>query len=78
MGRILIIAVAVVMGALTVWFLVPAAPFAKVAEFQRRGVVHFHALIRVDGPSRLASAEDPFPVQTTLCRRPPRSATTAP
>jgi hypothetical protein len=23
--------------------------FAKVAEFQRRGVVHFHALIRVDG-----------------------------
>jgi hypothetical protein len=25
--------------------------FAKVAEFQRRGVVHFHALIRLDGPS---------------------------
>lgn len=24
--------------------------FAKVAEFQRRGVVHFHALVRVDGP----------------------------
>jgi hypothetical protein len=24
--------------------------FVKVAEFQRRGVVHFHALIRVDGP----------------------------
>jgi hypothetical protein len=24
--------------------------FAKVAEFQRRGVVHFHALIRADGP----------------------------
>ena len=24
--------------------------FAKVAEFQRRGVVHFHGLIRVDGP----------------------------
>ena len=24
--------------------------FAKVAEFQRRGVVHFHALIRFDGP----------------------------
>ena len=24
--------------------------FAKVAEFQRRGVVHFHALIRLDGP----------------------------
>jgi hypothetical protein len=24
--------------------------FAKVAEFQRRGVIHFHALIRLDGP----------------------------
>ena len=24
--------------------------FVKVAEFQRRGVVHFHALIRLDGP----------------------------
>ena len=27
--------------------------FVKVAEFQRRGVVHFHTLIRLDGP-------DPF------------------
>jgi hypothetical protein len=25
--------------------------FAKVAEFQRRGVVHFHAIIRLDAPS---------------------------
>jgi hypothetical protein len=24
--------------------------FAKVAEYQRRGVVHFHAIIRIDGP----------------------------
>ena len=24
--------------------------FAKVAEYQRRGVVHFHAVIRADGP----------------------------
>ena len=23
--------------------------FAKVAEFQRRGAIHFHALIRLDG-----------------------------
>ena len=23
--------------------------FAKVAEFQRRGIIHFHALIRLDG-----------------------------
>jgi len=26
--------------------------YAKVAEYQRRGVVHFHALIRLDGPRR--------------------------
>jgi hypothetical protein len=25
--------------------------YAKVAEYQRRGVVHFHAIIRVDGPA---------------------------
>lgn len=25
--------------------------FAKVAEYQARGVIHFHALIRLDGPS---------------------------
>jgi hypothetical protein len=25
--------------------------FAKVAEYQRRGVVHFHAIIRLDGPN---------------------------
>lgn len=24
--------------------------YAKVAEFQLRGVVHFHALVRLDGP----------------------------
>jgi hypothetical protein len=32
--------------------------FAKVAEFQRRGLVHFHALIRLDGP---ATDADPYP-----------------
>ncbi|WP_353681713.1 replication initiator [Microbacterium sp. 69-7] len=31
--------------------------FAKVAEFQRRGVVHFHAIIRLDG----IDPERPFP-----------------
>lgn len=31
--------------------------FAKVAEFQRRGVVHFHAIIRLDG----IHPELPFP-----------------
>jgi hypothetical protein len=35
--------------------------FVKVAEFQRRGVVHFHALIRLDGPG-----EDYQPPQTSL------------
>ena len=29
---------------------VATVQYAKVAEFQRRGVVHFHALIRLDGP----------------------------
>jgi hypothetical protein len=30
--------------------------FAKVAEYQRRGVVHFHAIIRLDGPAGPATA----------------------
>lgn len=30
--------------------------FAKVAEYQRRGAVHFHAVIRLDGPVGGASA----------------------
>ena len=29
--------------------------YAKVAEYQRRGVVHFHAIIRLDGPTGPAS-----------------------
>ncbi|NRD08858.1 replication initiator [Rathayibacter agropyri] len=32
--------------------------FAKVAEFQKRGLVHFHALIRLDGDAREG---DPYP-----------------
>lgn len=35
--------------------------FAKVAEFQRRGLIHFHALIRLDGPT---TPDDPFPRPT--------------
>jgi hypothetical protein len=35
--------------------------FVKVAEFQRRGVVHFHALIRLDGPG-----EDYQPPQVSV------------
>ncbi|SEK30928.1 replication initiator [Nonomuraea pusilla] len=36
--------------------------FAKVAEYQRRGVVHFHAVIRLDGPTGPTS---PPPAWTT-------------
>jgi hypothetical protein len=32
--------------------------FAKVAEFQRRGIVHFHAIIRLDGSAR---SDEPYP-----------------
>jgi len=32
--------------------------FAKVAEYQRRGLVHFHAVVRLDGPD---GPEDPPP-----------------
>jgi hypothetical protein len=35
--------------------------FAKVAEFQRRGIVHFHAIIRLDGP---ATATEAYPAPT--------------
>ncbi len=30
--------------------------YAKVAEYQRRGVVHFHAILRLDGPAGPATA----------------------
>jgi hypothetical protein len=30
--------------------------FAKVAEYQTRGIVHFHAVVRLDGPEGPASA----------------------
>jgi len=37
--------------------------YAKVAEYQRRGVVHFHAIIRLDGP---AGPADPPPAWVTI------------
>ncbi|CCH35228.1 replication initiator [Actinosynnema sp. NPDC047251] len=37
--------------------------YAKVAEYQRRGLVHFHAVIRVDGP---AGSTDPAPAWATV------------
>jgi hypothetical protein len=36
--------------------------YAKVAEYQRRGLVHFHAVIRVDGPD---GPTDPAPAWAT-------------
>ncbi|MFV2177963.1 replication initiator [Actinomadura sp. LOL_016] len=33
-----------------------AVSFAKVAEYQRRGVVHFHAVVRFDGPGGPSSS----------------------
>ena len=37
--------------------------FAKVAEYQARGVVHFHAVVRIDGP---AGPGSPAPACATL------------
>ncbi|WP_058044605.1 replication initiator protein RepSA [Streptomyces roseifaciens] len=37
--------------------------FGKVAEFQKRGAVHFHAVIRLDGPKR---CPDTLPTWATL------------
>jgi hypothetical protein len=36
--------------------------FAKVAEYQKRGLVHFHAVIRLDGP---AGGTEPPPAEAT-------------
>ncbi|SET65698.1 hypothetical protein SAMN05421811_103746 [Nonomuraea wenchangensis] len=44
--------------------------FAKVAEYQRRGVVHFHAVIRLHGPDGPASrryARQRSPSSTGTC-----------
>src|SRR5262249_19530299 len=39
--------------------------YAKVAEYQRRGVVHFHAIIRLDGPAGPADAP---PARVTIAQ----------
>jgi hypothetical protein len=43
---------------------VATVQYAKVAEFQRRGAVHFHALIRLDGPRASSGVTNP-PVAVT-------------
>ncbi|SEG89611.1 hypothetical protein SAMN04489712_1244 [Thermomonospora echinospora] len=40
--------------------------FAKVAEYQRRGVVHFHAVIRLDGPGGPAATPPGWVTYATL------------
>ncbi|MER7078506.1 hypothetical protein SAMN02982929_05269 [Saccharopolyspora kobensis] len=34
--------------------------YAKVAEFQRRGIIHFHAVIRLDGPDGASDSTPPW------------------
>lgn len=49
--------------------------YAKVAEYQRRGVVHFHAIIRLDGPAGPTTPR--LPGRPTPCS-PPRLLLTVP
>lgn len=49
--------------------------FAKVAEYQRRGAIHFHAVVRLDGPGGPGATPPPWalPSLLELCIR--RAAT---
>jgi hypothetical protein len=47
--------------------------FVKVAEFQRRGVVHYHAVIRLDGPTETVT-EPPSRRTAALLERAVRAA----
>jgi hypothetical protein len=47
--------------------------FVKVAEFQRRGVVHYHAVFRLDGPEG-AATEPPSRCTAALLERAVRAA----
>ncbi|ONK12596.1 replication initiator [Streptomyces sp. MP131-18] len=42
--------------------------FAKVAEYQRRGMVHFHAVIRFDGPDGCDAAPPGYATADVLAR----------
>ena len=47
--------------------------YAKVAEYQLRGVVHFHALVRLDGPRTADGfAPAPHPIDAAAAGRPGR------
>ncbi|MEU2432938.1 replication initiator [Streptomyces sp. NPDC007861] len=41
--------------------------FAKVTEYQKRGLIHFHAIIRLDGPDGPASPPPPWASVPGLC-----------
>jgi hypothetical protein len=51
--------------------------YAKVAEYQRRGLVHFHAVVRLDGPEGPADPCPPRLDQHTLRDAITRAATAA-
>ncbi|MCX5420771.1 plasmid replication initiator protein [Streptomyces sp. NBC_00114] len=40
--------------------------FAKVAEFQRRAAIHFHAVVRLDGPDGAASSAPAWATENVL------------
>ncbi|MCH0561471.1 replication initiator [Streptomyces sp. MUM 16J] len=40
--------------------------FAKVAEYQQRGLVHFHAVIRLDGPDGTSQPPPPYATAAVL------------
>ncbi|MGW8569750.1 replication initiator [Streptomyces niveus] len=42
--------------------------FTKVAEYQRRGAIHFHAVIRLDGPDGPSTAQPPWATASVLER----------
>ena len=49
---------------------VASVQYAKVAEYQQRGLVHFHALIRLDGPAADGIGA-PAPLDADGCSREP-------
>lgn len=51
--------------------------FAKVAEYQGRGVVHFHAVVRVDGPDGPSSAPPSWASTKALAEAVRQAATKA-
>ncbi|WP_311734524.1 replication initiator [Actinoalloteichus hymeniacidonis] len=51
--------------------------YAKVAEYQRRGLVHFHAVLRLDGPEGAADRSPDWATTDLLTRAVQKAAHTA-